>query len=221
MSAILTDRLRRWQAGDLVSLWEDARIEGGQQLSAVRKKKSLGKLNAQRALFLAKEGRFRDAMRSLNSQGCAQQNDTEALQELHQLHPNHQLPEWSDSLPASLCVNSELVLEILKKFPRASSPGYSKLRAQHLLDAILGTTAPSAQDCLESLTRWICLALSGSFDRRIAPWLTGAPLTALYKKQDQQGGVRPIAVGETLRRLISRICCASVRFLAARHLPSV
>ena len=35
-------------------------------------------------------------------------------------------------------------------------------------------------------------------------------MTALHKKQGQQG-IRPIADGETLRRLISRICCAALR----------
>jgi len=38
----------------------------------------------------------------------------------------------------------------------------------------------------------------------LAPWLCGAPLTALLKKG---GGVRPIAVGEVLRCLASRLCC--------------
>ena len=47
-------------------------------------------------------------------------------------------------------------------------------------------------------------------DKRISAWLSGAPLTALYKKQGG-GGVRPIAVGEVLRRLISRVCCAAVK----------
>ncbi len=39
---------------------------------------------------------------------------------------------------------------------------------------------------------------------------SGVPLTALYKKQGG-GGVRPIAVGEVLRRLISQVCCAAVK----------
>ena len=47
-------------------------------------------------------------------------------------------------------------------------------------------------------------------DRLISSWLCGAPLTALFKKHDG-GGVRPIAVGEVLRRLVSRICCAAVK----------
>ena len=35
-------------------------------------------------------------------------------------------------------------------------------------------------------------------------------MTALYKKQGQ-GSIRPIAIGEVLRQLISRICCTSVQ----------
>ena len=38
--------------------------------------------------------------------------------------------------------------------------------------------------------------------------MCGAPLTALLKKG---GGVRPIAVGEVIRRLASRLCCLAVR----------
>ena len=39
------------------------------------------------------------------------------------------------------------------------------------------------------------------------PWFCGAPLTTLVKKG---GGFRPIAVGGTLRRLVSKVRCFSV-----------
>ena len=41
--------------------------------------------------------------------------------------------------------------------------------------------------------------LSGKIDRNIAPWLSGAPLTALHKKT---GGICPIAVGDVIQRLV-------------------
>ena len=50
--------------------------------------------------------------------------------------------------------------------------------------------------------------LSGKTPSCLAPWLCGAPLTALLKKG---GGVRPIAVGEVLHRLASCLCCFGVR----------
>ena len=50
--------------------------------------------------------------------------------------------------------------------------------------------------------------ISGKAPSCLAPWVCGAPLTALIKKG---GGVRPIAVGEVIRRLASRLCCLVVR----------
>ena len=44
--------------------------------------------------------------------------------------------------------------------------------------------------------------------KRVAPWFCGAPLTALIKPG---GGFCPIAVGETLRHLVSKVCCLAVR----------
>ena len=51
--------------------------------------------------------------------------------------------------------------------------------------------------------------LSGKAPSCLAPWLCGAPLTALRKKG---GGVRPIAVGEVLRRLARRAAFAVLLF---------
>ena len=98
----------------------------------------------------------------------------------------------------------------IANFPGSSSPVFLNLRSQHLLDATIGTTSPAGQEVLENLTRWVNFALSGKMDKRISAWLSGAPLTALYKKQCG-GGVRPIAVAEVLRRLISRFCFAAVK----------
>ena len=78
-----------------------------------------------------------------------------------------------------------------------------------MLSFMIGNATPSAQGCLESLTHWINVALSGKMDRLISSWLSGAPLTALFKKHDG-GGVQPIAVGEVLRRL-TRVFCAAVK----------
>ena len=142
------------------------------------------------------------------SPGCACHDDLSAVSELQERHPYHPLPVWNTEIPASLVVTSSSVLEALRGFPKVSSPGGSKLRCQHLLDVIEGSTTPSAQDCLANLTDLVCFLLSGQAHPYIAPWLTSAPLTALYKKQ---GGIRPIAVGEVVRRLTSRLCCSAVR----------
>ena len=147
-------------------------------------------------------------MRSLSSLGTAAPDDIDVLSQLQQCHPQHVLPGFIDDIPPPLSVNSESVLAALRAFPRAPSPGASQLHSQHLLDAIEGCTFPSSKECLNNLTVLIVFFLSGRADRRIAPWLSGVPLTALVKKQ---GGIHPIAVSEVLRRLISRLCCWAVK----------
>ena len=99
----------------------------------------------------------------------------------------------------------------ITRFPKGTSPGASQLRAQHLYDAICGTTTPASHDCLTALTKWINLLLSGRLNSLISPWMCGAPLTALIKQGGK--GVRPIAVGEMISRLLSNLCCSSVHAL--------
>ena len=45
---------------------------------------------------------------------------------------------------------------------------------------------------------------AGLAPREVAPFIAGAPLMALVK---HGGGFRPIAIGETIRRLVSKCCC--------------
>ncbi|XP_062510283.1 uncharacterized protein LOC134186046 [Corticium candelabrum] len=209
VKTILLSRIRRWKEGDLVSLWEEARLDSyrsGKNFNANHT--SLESANAKQAFSLAREGRYGDAMRLLSSSGCAPHDDLSAVSELQERHPYHSLPVWITEIPAPLVVTSSSVLEALRGFPKASSPGGAKLRCQHLLDVIEGSTTSSAQDCLANLTDLVCFLLSGQAHPSIAPWLTSAPLTVLYKKQ---GGIRPIAVGVVLRRLTSRLCCSAVR----------
>lgn len=50
--------------------------------------------------------------------------------------------------------------------------------------------------------------LKGKVLESICKYIYGATLCALYKKD---GGIRPIAIGVALRRLVSTLCCAHVR----------
>ena len=162
--------------------------------------------NARKALNQSREGKFGSAIRILGSNGCAAHDDTSALEDLRCRHTSHHLPPWSDNLPPLLVVDTAAVLAGLRSFPKGTS-GSSKLRVQHLLDAIAGTIAPFAGACLDQLTYLMNMMLSGKINRRIAPWLFGAPPTALRKKSS---GFRPIAVGDVLRRLACKLCCSAV-----------
>ena len=134
-----------------------------------------------------------NAIQALSSQGVAETTNTKAFEELLSRHPFHPPPSVSIDLKPALVVDESAVLSCLKAFPKGTSPGWSRLRAQHLLDAIVGTTAPSSHDCLAALTKFMNLLLLGKAPSCLAPWLCA--LTALFKKS---GGVRRIAIGEVL-----------------------
>jgi hypothetical protein len=71
-------------------------------------------------------------------------------------------------------------------------------------------TAPpqAAETALEALVSLVNKLPSGQTPSTFATWLCGAPLTALAKPN---GGVRPIAVGEVIRRLVANCLMARVK----------
>ena len=77
VSTILLVCLHRWQAGDFVFLWEG--LDGCFATTRQGLKKVPVQTKCQKSIFLAKEGRFIDALRSRNSHGCAQDDDDDAL----------------------------------------------------------------------------------------------------------------------------------------------
>ena len=123
-------------------------------------------------------------------------------------HPQSLLPFHSSDVPPPLIVQSSTVLAALRSFPRGTSPGSFGLCPQHLLGAVCSNTAPAASEYLQALTRHINVLLSGRLDSRVASWFCGAPLTALIMSGS---GSHPIAVGETLHRLVSKVCCFAIR----------
>ena len=58
-----------------------------------------------------------------------------------------------------------------------------------------------------SLTRLVDLMLDGRLPLQAASFIASAPLTALAKPE---GGIRPIAVGEILRRLVSKVAMSQI-----------
>ena len=207
VKSLLFSRLHQWREEHLVELWEEARNDAMPRETTCDGD-SIRRNNMRRAIKLAEEGRYRDGMRCLVSQGCAPHSDPDALQDLLQRHPQHDLPAFSEDLPAPLAIDFIAVLTTLRAFPRGTSTGRSQLRAQHLLEAVAGSVVPVTQTCLDQLTRLMSFIVSEKLNASISPLLVGAPLTALRQKT---GGYRPIAVGEVIRRLASRLCCAAAK----------
>ena len=70
-------------------------------------------------------------------------------------------------------------------------------------------------EIIEQMTALVVLLAQGSAPAELAPHLAGAKLFAATKKD---GGVRPIAVGEALRRLVAKVLCESSKQAARSYL---
>ena len=138
MSSVLLDRLHLWsQPGGIHALWSSLLDD----LKVSKPARGPSDFSCRsRALYWAREGRYSNVLQALLSQGVASHDNDSAYQELLNLHPSSLCPDVSEVSSKPLTVDDSMVLKCLQAFPKGTSPRASKLRAQHLLDAITGTT---------------------------------------------------------------------------------
>ena len=171
-------------------------------------------------LFLAsrvstklEEGDFKGAVRLACSEDSIAEEDESTIAALKSKHPS---PHPDTSIPphpqdaeleAALKVCEGDVSHAIQTFPKGSAGGPDGLRPQHLQD-LTGTSAGRGGEMLMcALVDFTNLVLSGRIPDLVRPAFFGASLTALNKKD---GGVRPIAVGCTLRRLVAKTASMAV-----------
>ena len=158
------------------------------------------------------EGDFRGAVRLASSDATLAPMDNStfaALQEKHPpSHPDSIFPPLQeDFLSNSISASDEDIIKAIRSFPNGSAGGPDGLRPQHLKDMIDSSAEGGRQVLLPALTSFVELVLAGRTPSSITPYLFGANLTALQKSD---GGVRPIAVGNTLRRLVSKVAGSKI-----------
>ena len=171
--------------------------------------------NTQSAIRLAQEGLYGKACQVFNSSGIAHNNDS-TWQLLKSKDPNVPLPiippnDMSDNQP--ILSPHFNILSILKSFPKATASGPSGLQIQHLLDAAEFTLQTPICSSLKGIVN---LLASGKVPKAVSKFITGDNLVALSNdKPGSPPDIRPIAVGETLKRLVSKCLCQIVK---GRHL---
>ena len=132
-----------------------------------------------------------------------------ALQEKHLApHPQTSFPPPPDSTIDPVVATTEMILSAIKTFANGSAGRPDGLGPQHLKDLTGPSANEGSQLLLTSLTSFTNLLLNTPTPSSIGPSFLGAYLTALKKKD---GGIRPIAVGCTLRRLVAKVACNMVR----------
>ena len=216
LASAVKERLRRWRAGEIGQLWQEALATIKEQPKRGRKRKrgdvvadeekALRKRNADRANILAGEGQFTRAIQALTSAGMAPPNK-ETLKVMREKHPPASRP--MGPIPtteyAPLSVTPTAVLESATKFKKGTASGPSGLRPEHLRVALLSSTT-RRDPALNNLTRLVNQMLAGKVPSQVAPFLCGARLHAANKRD---GGLRPVAVGswQLAAQTSFQMCC--------------
>jgi hypothetical protein len=164
-----------------------------------------------RCIRLCREdGQYGKAVQSLGSHGVAQpsRETTQILLNKHPTGPPLRPMDGASVTP--LVADADEVMKVLLSFPKGSACGRSGLRFQHLLEMV-----GALPEFVHPLLNLVNLLLAGQAPACIAPFLASAPLVPLLKKD---GGIRPIAVGEVMRRLVSKIAARRLLPKAAKLL---
>ena len=225
LSLDIARRLRLFRSGAWPSLWTEvrpARTEGPKRRPLTRSRSNQETLPpsvVDTIKGLVEEGAFSKAAKHLVSRGLADISDPDVSAKLASLHPRGSpVHVGGDSaLPERVDVGWELhpddwdtlCLTAIQGFPSGSAPGPSGLRPSHLKDCLKRAGSISALKV--GLRKFVQAAISGHLPRALHPVLCAANLIPLNKKD---GGIRPIAIGDTLRRLVGKVLLRTTRVRA-------
>jgi hypothetical protein len=221
---------RRWLDGEAVELWQEEVGRKKKQAKAKekgkrgRKKKQAQteellrtnqQRNIDRAKMLVAENQLSRAAQALISRGM-DMSSAEALLAMQEKHPQVEVaaPPAEENSTPPIVLTSRQVYEAVRSFKAGTAAGPSGLRAEHLKEA-KGRGEGRGAAALGALTRLVNLMAAGKVPEGAAPFIFGANLFALLKKS---GGLRPVAVGNILRRLTSKCIAYAVAGRAAQHL---
>ena len=200
-------RCRRWLEGDRAALWADA-----VKLCSRGQKRGRPEPSDEVPDSLVHEhvaaGQLSKAAAALISDPPVEVTE-DVIKEMRDKHPGARRAEeqqQGDLRPVdpagAVQVGIDDVLKAIRSFPKGSAPGTNGLRPQHLIDAMCHGTR---HELLRQITNVVNKLLQGQVPNDIKPWLCGARLAALPKPQ---GDLRPVACGDTLRRITGKAAFA-------------
>lgn len=153
------------------------------------------------------DGDIRGAVRLLCSEDSLAQPNEDTFLQLQKKHPQapsyQNFPDPPEGIVVPTCTSSE-IHRAIRSFLPGSAGGLDSLTPQHLKDLTTDELGTVCTKLLSALSAICDTMLNGRVPENISQLLYGASLCALNKKD---GGIRPIAVGCTLRRLVAKIIC--------------
>ena len=212
---LIRDRLRRWQAGECGELWQEA-VQAFNNRPKKKKKNAVAKTqeqwNVERAVTLAQDGQYARALTALTSLGMAE-HCQETVDVMRRKHPP---PLQATKVPhvtaRPKAFSPSEVRKAAESFARGGAAGPCGMRPEHLLVALKVTPGNRGDKACSALTKLVNILAAGSLPSTVAPYFCGARLHAAKKKDD---GLRPIAVGNIIQRLVSKCFATALADKAA------
>jgi hypothetical protein len=201
VTGILMERLRRWAAGDFESLFREV-LSTQKPIRGKPREQQPGDpdvpTSIQRAVKAAvNEGALHKATVLLLESSAPLSNPVDALQKLHPIRSVPVTPIAS-SVDSLLELDAPAIIKACKSFPPGSTGGPSGLRPCHLQEML---ESDDDFDLAEALAAFSSDLVNGLLPSESRNWFCGARVIGIPKKPS---GVRPIAVGEVLRRLAAK-----------------
>ena len=162
------------------------------------------------------EGDLKGAIRLASSAETMAPNDKATLLLLRSKHPVSPANTRPSPLQASdaithISTTPGEIRKVIESFPAGSAAGPTGLRPQILKELTSTDLGDAGAALLQSLSGFSKLVLSGGVPEDFRPFFFGANLFAFSKPK---GVIRPIAVWNTLRRLVAK--CAQRNLLEKR-----
>lgn len=154
------------------------------------------------------DGDIRSALRLLTTPDTVAPPDEGVIEELKAKHPpappDEDLQHFfrDQNTPTPFEFSEAEVLAAIQSMPRGSSAGLDGIRPLHLQQLTTKQTAEAGSRLLSALTALCHHAAAGHIPDAARNAFFGASLIAIKKKQ---GGLRPIAIGSSYRRLTGRL----------------
>jgi len=151
------------------------------------------------------DGNLRGAIRIITSLDSPASNTNETFEALKSKHPEapdsrqSSVNPFEDDKFKPLVLSTADIMKAISSFPSGSAGGPDGLIPQHLKDLVSRQTGDT--QLLSSLTSFANLLLSKRLPVEISKIFFGGKLIAIQKKD---GGIRPIVIGYTLRRMTAK-----------------
>ena len=173
--------------------------------------------NIRNCLKKAAEGNLGDAVKALLSAGVLEVGPR-VIEELRVKHPVG-VPPLKGTKIKAFKITAERVVAVFGSFKPGTACGPSGERVEFILDCLRVT--PNGE-FLDTLVRFFNLFLDGKFPDELSPYYGSGNAIPLCKNETGGAlpGVRPIVVGDVMRRACGKACVAEAKPGCSAHLEA-